>query len=42
MNCNYQFDGYYGGGSPGYNWGSFVSGFENFTGIQIVPDWLKP
>jgi filamentous hemagglutinin len=35
-------DGYYGGSSPGYNFGSFVSGFENFTGINIVPDWAKP
>jgi hypothetical protein len=35
-------DGYYGGSSPGYNLGSFTAGFENFTGINIVPDWLKP
>jgi len=26
-------DGYYGGSSPSYNYGSFVSGFENITGI---------
>jgi hypothetical protein len=35
-------DGYYGGSSPGYNLGSFTAGFENFTGTNIVPDWLKP
>lgn len=34
-------DGYYGGSSPGANWGSFASGFENFTGINIIPNWLK-
>ena len=35
-------DGYYGGSAPTYNIGSFINGFENTTGIQIVPDWLKP
>ena len=35
-------DGYYGGSSPGYNFGSFIAGLENFIGINIVPDWLKP
>ena len=35
-------DGYYGGSAPSYNIGSFVNGFENITGIQVVPDWLKP
>jgi len=35
-------DGYYGGSAPAYNIGSFINGFENTTGIQIVPDWLKP
>ncbi len=35
-------DGYYGGSAPGDNYGSIVSGFENFTGIEIIPKWLKP
>jgi|GEM_PF-6403276 hypothetical protein len=35
-------DGYYGGSAPAYNIGSFINVFENTTGIQIVPDWLKP
>lgn len=35
-------DGYYGGIAPYYNIGSFVNGFENITGIKVVPDWLKP
>ena len=35
-------DGYYGGSSPGYNIGSFISGFENFTGINLVPEALRP
>lgn len=35
-------DGYYGGIAPAYNIDSFVNGFENITGIQVVPDWLKP
>ena len=34
--------GYYGGSSPSANRGSFVNGFENFTGIDIVPKQLKP
>ena len=35
-------DGYYGGSSPGYNAGSFTAGLENVTGINIIPEWLKP
>uniref|UniRef100_UPI0032B2DA7D RHS repeat domain-containing protein n=1 Tax=uncultured Sulfurimonas sp. TaxID=291845 RepID=UPI0032B2DA7D len=35
-------DGYYGGSSPGNNYGSFVAGFENITGVELVPSVLKP
>ena len=35
-------DGYYGGSSPGYNVGSVISGFENFTGMNLVPEALRP
>jgi hypothetical protein len=35
-------DGYYGGSSPGRNFGSIVSGYENFTGTNITPEVLRP
>jgi hypothetical protein len=35
-------DGYYGGSSPGRNFGSIISGYENFTGTNITPEVLRP
>ena len=37
-----NLDGYYGGTSPSLNICSAINGFEMSTGIQIVPDSLKP
>ena len=37
-----MLDGYFGGSAPSNNFGSLLAGFENFTGIEIIPESVKP